>query len=74
MDSIACLAKSFAEIPAILKKAETFCFEFFVDFLPEQKGNFTRVNSHYTADGLLATYKCARDGRLYDVKITPRRE
>ena len=65
------LLEDFVGIPALLKKAETYCMEFAIEFLRQKSGNFEKVDSHYDADGLVTTYKCARDGRIYTVKVTP---
>jgi len=32
--------------------------------------HFERIDSHYTADGVLVKYRCNLDGRTYSVKIT----
>jgi hypothetical protein len=64
------LGKSITEIPAILKKIETHCFEFAHEFLKAKSGNFTRTELFFDADGLVAQYHCDRDGRTYTIKIT----
>jgi hypothetical protein len=73
MDDFKTVVKSFAEIPALLAKLETYCFEFAIEFLHEHSGNFHRIDSHFTAEGLTTSYRCARDGRIYDVTIVPRK-
>jgi hypothetical protein len=67
------LVTAFTEIPGQLKKAETHCMDFAIDFLKERSksGNFSKVESHYDTDGLVTTYQCAIDGRIYTVKVTP---
>lgn len=70
-DNVAGLVKSFIDIPVMLKKAETYCLAFSQQVLAHRTENFERVDSHFTADGLQATYMCNLDSRLYTVKITP---
>jgi hypothetical protein len=67
------IVKDFSKIPGQLKNAETFCMAFAIDFLKErsQSGNFSKAESHYDMDGLVTTYQCAIDGRIYTVKVTP---
>ena len=74
MIDLAAVAQSFIEIPAILKKAETHCFEFSMEFLKQESGNFKRKSLYFDADGLVAIYECSRDGLDYEIRITPRKE
>jgi hypothetical protein len=68
------LLKSFTEIPALLKKAATYCLDLSVEILKGYSEHFEKVDVHYEIDGLLCTYKCKIDGRKYYVKITPERD
>jgi hypothetical protein len=66
--------QSIAEVPALLKKAETFCMAFAIEFLKEKSRNFTKINSFYDTEGLVTTYRCNLDGRIYTIKVTPSKD
>ncbi|MBE3144243.1 MAG: hypothetical protein IMZ61_10020 [Planctomycetes bacterium] len=72
-DCLKVLVAGIGEGASQIKKAETFCMAFAIDFLQQRgrSGNFEKVDSHYDADGLVTTYRCAIDGRIYTVKVTP---
>jgi len=64
------LVKTQSEIPEILKSITTHCFQLRMEALKTKTENFEVVDSHYTVDGLLVTYKCNLDGRQYYLHIT----
>ena len=74
------ITKSFLDIPARIKKTETYCLRMMQEVCRTKSENFERQDSHFEVfhhpslrgrpvDGIKATYKCAFDGRLYDVII-----
>jgi len=66
------LVKSQAEIMSKIKKAETHCFALSRECIRESKA-FKRIDIHYENKGLVVTYRCSYDDRLYDVTIIPKR-
>lgn len=67
------LLQSFKGILQAVRENETHCLDLAHEFLSAQKGAFTRKEMVYTANGLNVTYLCEKDGRTYDVHISPRR-
>lgn len=68
------LVKELAWLPVQLKKIETFCLKMSSEVFKPKTEHFERVDSHYDADGLVVTYKCNLDGRIYTVKVTPSKD
>lgn len=70
-DLMTTLINAQIESMEIQKKATTHCWELNLELMKQESPHFKKVDTHYTANGLLSTYKCSIDGRTYNVHITP---
>jgi hypothetical protein len=67
------LVKSLAWLPAQMEKLRTFCFNFSLEVLRDSE-HFKKIDTHFEADGMVCTYRCSLDNRVYTVKVTPSKD
>ena len=66
------IPENIAILPMRMAVMQTHCFDFSLALRKHELEDFERVNAYSSADGMVITYRCKIDNRLYDVHVMPR--